>query len=105
MHGGPLLEILAEGEGEGLHTGIEEFDFERAVFDCAFLTDELVETMALDCASSAGVGVAAVVITWSGAVKCDFKADGLAIFRGAEHKMQVARKMASPSALKDRKST
>src|ERR1700733_6358676 len=47
--------------------------------------------MALDCAGSAGVGVAAVVVAWSGSVECDFKADRLAIFRGAEDEMQVAR--------------
>jgi hypothetical protein len=31
--------FLAKGEGEGLHSGIEKFNFESAVFDCAFLAD------------------------------------------------------------------
>jgi hypothetical protein len=83
--------FLAEGEGEGLHSGIEKFNFESSVFDRAFLADELIEAMTWNGASACGVGVAAVVIAGGGAVECDFEADGLAIFRGAQNQVQIAR--------------
>ena len=74
-----------------MHAGIEEFDFESAVFDCTFLAYQLIEAVALDCAGSAGVGVAAVIIPRGCSVERDFEADGFAVFRGAEDQVQVAR--------------
>jgi hypothetical protein len=83
--------FLTEGEGEGLHSGIEKFNFESAIFDCAFLADQLIKAMALDCSGAGGVGVAAVVVARGCAVERDFEADGLAIFCGAQNQMQVTR--------------
>src|SRR6185437_8037784 len=79
---------LPEGEGEGLHAGIEELDLEGAVFNRPLLAHQLIEAMKRDRAQALSVGVGAMVRARGGAVNGDLEADGLAV-RRAQHQVEI----------------
>jgi hypothetical protein len=57
------LRVLAEGEGESLHTWVEELDLEIMVSDRAGLPDELVQPLFRHDTLAGDIAVGAVVIT------------------------------------------
>src|SRR5262249_41004075 len=80
-----------EGEGVGLDPGVEKADLEGAVRDRAALPDQLVESLPGHDTLAVGIDVRAVAGAGSRAVDGDAEADRLAVRRGPEHEMQVAR--------------
>src|SRR6185503_1811953 len=80
---------LAEGEGEGLGPRVEERDRKGAVFDGAFLADQLIEALAGYHSRSLGVGVGARVRARCLAVEGYAKAYRLA-GRRAHDQVEVA---------------
>src|SRR3984957_6648263 len=65
----------SEGEGEGLHARIQEFNLESPIFYSSLLADQLIQAMLLHRAGAAGIGVAAVIVAGGG---------GVNFYRGAQ---------------------
>jgi hypothetical protein len=53
--------LLAEREGERLHTGIEKLDFELAIGDWPRLSNQLIQPMLADGAGTSIVYVASMI--------------------------------------------
>src|ERR1700733_14328925 len=81
----------SEGEGEGLHARIQEFNLESPIFYSSLLADQLIQAMFLHRAGAAGIGVAAVIVAGRGAVDFHHEAHRLAVLRGSKYEVQIAR--------------
>ncbi len=90
LYGRTLSISLTKGEVKSLNAGIKEFDFKGSVYDWTFLPDELIEPGLSNFAGAVRGGIQSTIVAGSGAIQSHEEANGLTVFRGSQHQVQVA---------------
>ena len=86
----PRESFLTKREVKNLNAGIQELDLKGAVYDWAFLPNELIHAGLANFAVAVRRGVNSVILAGRGAVQRDFEPNRLAVLRRSQNQIQVA---------------